>query len=174
MTPRSALFCKRVVKQVPTDFVCIRQTGLTDCGAACLATIFQTYHQSYAQETLRQLIPTDAAGASIQALIEAAQKCGFEACGLRGELAALTQITLPCIAHFQDTPNNHFVVIHHYENGTLIVADPAQGLVEYSVAEFAQRWSGILITLQPQGQQAITLRRIAKCLFSRLGHHRNR
>jgi ABC-type bacteriocin/lantibiotic exporter with double-glycine peptidase domain len=133
------------------DFICIRQQRLTDCGAACLATVAQTYQQNYSLATLRQLIPADAQGATVLALVQAAQKCGFEAHGLFGGLPALAQVALPCIAHLHGIPNDHFVVLHQYDDqaGMLVVADPAQGLLRYALPEFAQRWSGVLISLQP-------------------------
>lgn len=133
-----------------SDFVCIRQQTATDCAAACLATIAQTYQLAYAVESLRQGIPTDAQGATLLAVVETARQSGFAAQGISTDLAALPQLPLPCIAHLTGRTIHHFVVIHHCDNETLLVADPAQGLIRYKLADFAKLWSGALIILAPQ------------------------
>lgn len=137
-----------------TDFVCIRQRTATDCGAACLATVAQTYGYACALENLRQRIPADAQGATLRALAETARQCGFEAQGILTDLATLPRVPMPCIAHLQGPTANHFVVIHQYEKGVFLVADPAQGLLRYGREEFASCWSGALLVLAPQARVA--------------------
>jgi ATP-binding cassette, subfamily C, bacteriocin exporter len=144
---RFAVFI-HVTKMKP-DFVCIRQQTAADCGAACLATIAHTYQHDYSFESLRQRIPTDAQGATLLAVVEAARQSGFDAQGILTDLAAVPQLPLPCIAHLTGQTINHFVVIHQCDNETLSVADPAQGLIRYKLADFAQLWSGALIILTP-------------------------
>lgn len=129
------------------EFVCVRQTRAADCGAACLATIAQTYQLEYSLESLRLCILTDAQGATLLALVEAAQHCGFEAQGILTDLAALPHVPFPCIAHLTGQATDHFVVVHQCDGERLLVADPAQGLIEYKMEDFAKLWSGVLLVL---------------------------
>jgi ATP-binding cassette, subfamily C, bacteriocin exporter len=130
-----------------SEFVCVRQTMAADCGAACLATIAQTYQLKHSLESLRQRILTDAQGATLLAIVEAAQHCGFEAQGILTDLAALPHVPFPCIAHLIGQATDHFVVVHQCDGERLLVADPAQGLIRYQIEDFARLWSGILIVL---------------------------
>lgn len=130
-----------------SKFVCIRQTTAADCGAACLATIAQSYGIGYSLESLRQRIPVDTQGATLLAVVEAARQCGFEAQGILTDLSMLPHLPLPCIAHLQGQVTNHYVVIHQCEGEILLVADPAQGLLRYRMEDFVKLWSGALIVL---------------------------
>lgn len=133
-----------------SDFLCVRQQTTTDCGAACLATIAQTYQLDYRLESLRAFLPVDNLGTPLWSLVETAQRCGFAAQGIMARLATLPHLPLPCIAHLKGKHKDHFVVIHQYEGEWLLVADPAQGLVRYQIEKFAALWSGVLIVLTPQ------------------------
>lgn len=118
-----------------------------DCGAACLATIVQTYQLKHSLESLRQRILTDAQGATLLAIVEAARHCGFEAQGILTDLAALPHVPFPCIAPLTGQATDHFVVVHQCDGERLWVADPAQGLMHYQRENFARLWSGVLIIL---------------------------
>jgi ATP-binding cassette, subfamily C, bacteriocin exporter len=139
-----------------SKFVCIRQTTTADCGAACLATIAQTYGIGYGLESLRQRIPVDATGATLLAVVEATRQCGFEAQAILTDLSMLPHLPLPCIAHLQGQVTNHYVVIHQCEGGILLVADPAQGLIRYRMEDFVRLWSGALIVLTLQDCALVT------------------
>lgn len=152
-----------------SEFVCVRQTRAVDCGAACLATIAQSYQCAYSLESLRQRIPTDAEGATLLAVVEAARQCGFEAQGILTDLAALPQLPLPCIAHLRGQATNHFIVIHQCDGETLLVADPAQGLIRYRMEDFAKLWSGVLIVLTPPQDSAATSFPAPKSKHRRMG-----
>src|SRR5690606_15014001 len=80
-----------------------------------------------------------------------AEKMGFSAKGVRGDISALPEIPVPTIAHvIVKEVLHHYVVIYKTSKSEVKVMDPALGiLVNYSIEEFQQIWSGILILLTP-------------------------
>ncbi len=149
---------------------CVRQHDITDCGAACLATVARTHGLKIPIAIIRQYAGTDRQGTNVLGVVEAAQKLGFEAKGVRAKPDALSQIPLPCIAHVNSGNLLHYVVIHEVKPGRLSIADPAKGIVTLSREKFTEIWSGILILLIPgagfrAGDQTIGVwRRFARLL----------
>ena len=61
----------------------IKQFDITDCGAACLASVCAYYGLQFPIARIRQYAFTDQKGTNILGLIEAANKLGLSAkCGL--------------------------------------------------------------------------------------------
>lgn len=73
----------------------IKQHDITDCGAACLASISAFHGLKYPLSRIRQLASTDKKGTNVLGLIEAAQKLGFSAKGVKGSFDALFKIPKP-------------------------------------------------------------------------------
>ena len=92
----------------------IKQHDITDCGAACLASISAFYDKLIPISRIRQYASTDKRGTNVLGLVEAAEKLGFVAKGVKGEEDSLTEIPLPTIAHvIIDKKLHHFVVIYN-------------------------------------------------------------
>jgi len=130
-------------------YICVRQTDISDCGAACLATVARAHGLRIPIALIRQYAGTDRRGTNVLGLVEAAQRLGFEARGVRGSIEALTQIPLPCIAHVAQAGLLHYVTILRVTAKTVIVADPAHGVVRHSLDRFKSIWSGVLVILVP-------------------------
>jgi ATP-binding cassette subfamily B protein len=64
----------------------IKQRDITDCGAACLASIATHYHLQLPVSRIRQYAGTDKRGTNVLGLIEAAERLGFQAKGAKGQL----------------------------------------------------------------------------------------
>ena len=77
----------------------IKQHDITDCGAACLASIAAHFDLQLPIARIRQYAGTDKKGTNVLGLIEAAEKLGFEAKGVRGDFESLFKIPKPTIAH---------------------------------------------------------------------------
>ena len=56
------------------NYVCIRQHDITDCGAACLATVFSYYGLEMTVTRLRDMSGTDRDGTTALGLIKGCQK----------------------------------------------------------------------------------------------------
>ncbi|ELR69058.1 Putative bacteriocin/lantibiotic ABC transporter, ATP-binding protein [Fulvivirga imtechensis AK7] len=84
-------------------------------------------------------------------MIEAAEKLGFVAKGVRGELDSLIKIPKPAIAHVVvKEALQHYVVIYKVTDRSITVMDPGDGKVhKYSYEEFRKIWTGVLILIMP-------------------------
>jgi ATP-binding cassette, subfamily C, bacteriocin exporter len=129
----------------------VKQRDLTDCGAACLASIAGFYKLNLPVARIRQLASTDKKGTNVLGLLEAANKIGFDAKGVRGEFSSLFKVPKPAIAHV--TVNGvlqHYVVVTNTTAKFVEAMDPADGkLHKYAHDEFKKIWTGVLVLLLP-------------------------
>lgn len=129
----------------------IKQHDIQDCGAACLASIGNHYNVNLPIARIRQYANTDKRGTNVLGIIEAAEKMGFTAKGVKGGIDALDKIPLPAIAHIIVKQQlHHYVVIYSVSKGKVEVMDPALGKMEiYTIEEFQKIWTGVLILFAP-------------------------
>lgn len=129
----------------------IKQHDITDCGAACLASVAAHYDLKLPIARIRQYASTDKKGTNILGLIEAAEKLGFTAKGVRGEFESLFKIPTPAIAHVVvKKVLHHFVVIYEATESHILVMDPRDGkLQKISHEDFKEQWTGVLVLLMP-------------------------
>jgi ATP-binding cassette subfamily B protein len=129
----------------------IKQRDITDCGAACLASISSHYKLDLAVARIRQLAGTDKKGTNVLGMVEAAQKLGFEAKGVKGPFESLFKIPKPAVAHLvvKDILH-HYVVIYKVTDKYVEVMDPIDGQMHRKTHdEFKTEWSGTLVLLLP-------------------------
>lgn len=106
----------------------IKQRDITDCGAACLASIASHYKLNFPVARIRQLAGTDKKGTNVLGMIEAARKLGFEAKGVKGSFESLFKIPLPAIAHIVVKEQlQHYVVIYKVTSKYIEIMDPGDG-----------------------------------------------
>lgn len=129
----------------------IKQHDITDCGAACLASIAAHYGLKFPISRIRQYAFTDKKGTNILGIIEAAKKLGLEAKGVKGPFECLTEIPKPAIAHVVvKEVLQHFVVIYKVTDKYILIMDPGDGkLHKKAHEEFKKEWTGILVLLHP-------------------------
>lgn len=144
----------------------VRQRDLTDCGAACLASVASWYRLQVPVSRVRQLASTDRQGTNVLGMIRAAEQLGFTAKGVRGQMEALQAVPLPVIAHVMlESGQHHYVVIYRVSRRHVTVMDPDGGVVRRMThGRFAARWSGVLVLLSPsqdfrRGRQRATVAR---------------
>ena len=143
-------------------YYCIKQHDITDCGAACLATISKQYGFRTTITKIREVAGTDKQGTNAYGVIKAAEKLGFSAKGVKGDKNAFfSEFPLPCIAHvITDGALLHYVVIHKITKKQVILADPGKGIVKITPEDFfggkpeegkppKYQWSGVLIMMVP-------------------------
>ena len=141
-------------------YYCVKQHDITDCGAACLATISKQNGYGISISKIREIAGTDKQGTNAYGVIQAAEQLGFSAKGVKGNTEAFfSEFPLPCIAHVIVQGNlMHYVVIHKITKKKIVIADPAKGIVKLtpdaflgqvkekeSVPEY--QWTGVLILL---------------------------
>jgi len=129
----------------------VKQRDITDCGAACLASVAAYYQMHVSIGRVRQYAGTDKRGTNILGLIEAAEKLGLEAKGVRGTYDSLFKIPKPAIAHVVlENGLHHYVVIYKCTKRCIFIMDPADGVVHRKTHDaFRQQWSGVLMLLVP-------------------------
>jgi ATP-binding cassette subfamily B protein len=129
----------------------IKQHDVKDCGAACLASIGNYYRIHLPIAKIRQLSSTDLRGTNVLGIIQAAEKMGFYAKGVKAGLDALSKVPKPSIAHVvMKNKLHHFVVIYKVGKKYVEVMDPAFGRMEkYSFEAFQEIWQGVLILMAP-------------------------
>lgn len=129
----------------------IKQRDITDCGAACLASVTAHYKLKLPVAKIRQYASTDTKGTNVLGLIEAATKLGFEAKGVKGTLDSLSKIPLPAIAHvIVKEYLHHYVVVYKVTPKFIEVMDPGDGKMHRkTIADFTKEWTGVLLLLLP-------------------------
>lgn len=81
-------------------YVCIKQHDITDCGAACIATISKQYGLKIPISKIREVAGTDKQGTNAFGIIKAAEKLGFSTKGVKGDKESFfSGFPLPAIAH---------------------------------------------------------------------------
>ncbi len=132
--------------------ITIKQHDITDCGAACLASIASYYHLQIPIARIRQYASTDKKGTNILGLIEAAEKLNFDAKGVRGDLESLFKIPKPTIAHvIVKEKLHHYIVIYQVAKNFIKIMDPGDGKIhKKSHDEFLKEWTGVLVLLMPK------------------------
>lgn len=141
-------------------YFCVKQHDITDCGAACLATICKQNDYKIGITRIREVAGTDKQGTNVYGIIKAAETLGFSAKGVKGDKEAFfSEFPLPCIAHvIMDGNLLHYVVIHKITKKQVVIADPGAGIVKLTPEEFfgdvhkegkppKYQWSGVLILL---------------------------
>ncbi|HPT22578.1 MAG TPA: peptidase domain-containing ABC transporter [Bacteroidales bacterium] len=129
----------------------VKQRDITDCGAACLASIAAYYGMSMPVARIRQFAGTDKKGTNVLGLLEAASKLGFTAKGVRGEWDSLFKIPKPAIAHMiVKKVLTHYVVVLKTTSKYIEIMDPIDGLIhKVPHEEFREEWTGVLILIVP-------------------------
>lgn len=129
----------------------IKQRDITDCGAACLASIAAHYQLQMPVSRIRQYAGTDKRGTNVLGLIEAAEILGFQAKGAKGTLDSLSKIPLPAIAHvILKNGLHHFVVVYKVTKKDITFMDPADGQYhKKNIIEFEKDWSGVIVLILP-------------------------
>lgn len=109
-----------------------------DCGPTCLRMIAKFYGRIYSADLLRERAFITRDGVSLGGIAEAAESIGFQTLAISVDFESLkTEIPLPCIVYWRQ---RHFVVVYKIKRDRVYVADPAFGLVDYSISEFCHGW----------------------------------
>ncbi len=129
----------------------IKQRDLSDCGAACLASVAAYHKLQLPIAKIRQWAGTDRKGTSAWGLIQAAKKMGMSAKGVQANAEAIREIPLPAIAHvILNKKLSHYVVIYKITSAHIKIMDPGTGTIKKQLLEdFRKEWTGVLILLSP-------------------------
>lgn len=130
----------------------VKQRDITDCGAACLASVAAHHQLLLPVARIRQFATTDQRGTNMLGMVKAATKLGFQAKGVKGTVESLAKIPLPAVAHVvvQEQQLHHYVVLYAVSKKRVTYMDPGDGqLHRVPVAAFQAQWTGVLLLLLP-------------------------
>lgn len=163
----------------------ILQRDAIQCGVSCLQMVCKYYLTDSFQEIEKLCVPTTE-GVSLLGIKETAEHIGFSTKCCQLALKVLNKIREPCILHWNQ---NHFVVLYKVKRGRIFyMANPAKGLVRYTLDEFKRFWvstqsggeeKGIVMFLEPtlafyekQTDEQPTEERSFKFLFGYIKQYR--
>jgi ATP-binding cassette subfamily B protein len=129
----------------------VKQRDISDCGAACLASVCGYYGLHVAASRIRQIAGTDHKGTSVLGMVEAAIKLGFDAKGIRATIDSLELSIVPAIVHVLiDKRVNHYLVLERFSRNGVVMMDPADGRSkEISKDDLMNIWTGVAILMTP-------------------------
>lgn len=120
------------------EFPFYKQHDAMQCGITCLRMVCKYFGKEFSSDRLSGICFATNEGVSILGISEAAEKIGLHTLCGKFKVEQLTEISLPCILHWNQ---NHFVVLYKIKKKRwFYIADPAQGLVKYSLKEFCSHW----------------------------------
>ncbi|EPF65600.1 peptidase domain-containing ABC transporter [Pseudomonas syringae] len=125
----------------------VLQAEATECGLACIAMIANYHGQRSDLFSLRERLSPSMKGANLKQLIRMATQLGLGSRALRVELAALGQLRLPCVLHWNF---NHFVVLKEVNARGVVVHDPGRGICKLSLDEVSAAFTGVALELWPE------------------------
>lgn len=134
-------------------FPFFRQLDYRDCGPTCLRMIAKFYGKTFSREFLRDKAGITRTGVNMAGIADAAESIEMRTLGMRISLESLVnEAPTPFIVPWRQ---KHFVVVYKTSKTKIYVADPAQGLLEYSHQEFLEAWTntsdntGFVLLLEP-------------------------
>ena len=129
----------------------VKQHDISDCGVACLVSVAAHYRLFVPISKVRQFTGTDKQGTNVLGLIEGAKKLSFDAKGVQCDMASLSHVPKPAIAHLLlENGLQHFVVIYKVNGKSIRIMDPGPGtFINMPIECFKKQWSGVLVILVP-------------------------
>lgn len=126
----------------------IAQNEASECGLACLAMVASFHGYKTDLLALRHRFGTSLKGATLKGLMEVAERIGFNARPLRGDIDDLAHLSLPAILHWN---LNHFVVLTKLAAGLTgpryHIHDPARGALILTREELSRHFTGVALDL---------------------------
>ncbi len=130
----------------PGQVPLVMQMEAAESGAACLCMVCASHGLWVPLARMRELCGVSRDGSSALKMVRAAEHLGFEAHGYEISADAIGELALPCIA-LMDA--GHFTVVRRARGGSVDVSDPDRGSYRLSLREFARRFGGVALTLEP-------------------------
>jgi ATP-binding cassette subfamily B protein RaxB len=131
-----------VGKRVPL----ILQSEAPECGIACVAMIASYHGFRTDLSALRLRLSPSMRGVTMKHIQAVAETMKMSARGVQAPLAALGQLRMPAILHWD---MNHFVVLTEVRGDRITVHDPAVGKRILKTEEVSRHYTGVAMEMQP-------------------------
>ena len=126
----------------------ILQDERAECGHACVAMISNFWGHHLDLYSLRSMSGTSSRGVTLLDINELLERLGFSTRPLKVPMEAISLIKCPAILHWN---MNHFVVLKKVKKNHVVIHDPALGVRRYSLAEFSESFTGIVLEVEKAG-----------------------
>ncbi|HEY6564707.1 MAG TPA: cysteine peptidase family C39 domain-containing protein, partial [Pirellulaceae bacterium] len=125
----------------------VLQMNSVECGAACLAMMLGYYGRPTSLADCREECAPGRDGVTAQTMVAAARKQGLrvKAYSVQSD-ANLRDVPLPAIVHWNFS---HYLVLERISSVGVEVVDPADGRRHLTPDEFAQGFTGVILTMEP-------------------------
>jgi ATP-binding cassette subfamily B protein len=125
----------------------VLQMNTVECGAACLAMVLGYHGRHTTLADCRDSCAPGRDGVTAQTIVTAARAQGLNVKAYSvPNLADLRDLPLPAIIHWNF---DHFLVLERISGHGMEVVDPANGRQHFTPGEFAEKFTGVVITLEP-------------------------
>jgi len=124
----------------------VLQMEAAECGAACLASVLAHFGRHVTLEEARRVCGVSRDGSSALQLKAAAEHWGLDCDGYSVEVAELAEARLPAILFWGF---DHFVVLEGWGGRGWRIMDPALGHRWVEPAEFDEKFTGVVLQVQP-------------------------
>lgn len=141
MTVAMAELCFKKSSKLPL----ILQDESTECGHACVAMISNFFGHRLDLYALRNIVNTSNRGVTLLEINKLFDHIGFVTRALQVPLQEVHLIKCPAILHWN---MNHFVVLKRVKKNKIIIHDPAFGVRSYSLDEFSNSFTGIVLEVE--------------------------
>lgn len=126
----------------------VMQNELAECGFCCIAMISNYWGHALDLPYLRRRFSSSAQGTSLLEITHCLESLGFRSRALKVPLEEVKYIQCPAILHWN---MNHFVVLKQVNKKGVLIHDPALGECHYTLAEFSEAFTGIVLEIEPGG-----------------------
>ncbi len=124
----------------------ILQSEAPECGIACVAMVASFHGFRTDLSAMRLRLAPSMKGVTLKHIAAIAETMKLAARGVQAPLAALGQLRLPAILHWD---MNHFVVLTKVAGNRITVHDPAQGKRVLSLDQASRHYTGVAMELAP-------------------------
>jgi ATP-binding cassette, subfamily B, bacterial CvaB/MchF/RaxB len=132
----------RAMSRLPS----ILQNETGECGLACLAMISGYFGARMDLSAVREKAGFVMTGMTLKDIMVGATRIGMTSRAIRAEIGSIGNLRTPCILHWD---MNHFVVLKKVGKRKIVVHDPRIGVVEYSIDEFSEYFTGMAVECVP-------------------------
>jgi ATP-binding cassette subfamily B protein RaxB len=134
------------VKLFGREVPLILQSEAPECGIACVAMVASYHGFRTDLSAMRLRLAPSMKGVTLKHIAAIAETMKLAARGVQAPLAALGQLRLPAILHWD---MNHFVVLTKVAGNRITVHDPAQGRRVLSLEQASRHYTGVAMELAP-------------------------
>lgn len=124
----------------------VQQSEFAECGLCCLVMVTNYHGNGISLGELRQRDPVSMKGVTLLSLMRDAIALKLTPRALRLELEELPQLQAPCVLHWD---LDHFVVLKEVRRDSVVIHDPARGVVAMPMAEVGRHFTGVALELEP-------------------------